>query len=789
MQLSAAQLETIRTRPQSTELYLSIFQPRTVMACRVTGTLARGDRSIGYYNVTTGSISAIEAGMTLLVGTTPGGRELGKVRIRSGTSSQFIVAENGHIDWSSATYLTAQRYWEVWPVYPRIIPDPSNSEDVIFYKDYDIPYTNQNSILGAFPCAGPEIRGAFTGEQLYWSASGTSHLVGSNMTYDWAFEGGAVTGSTSHTPGYITYNTPGNYVTRLKVSGANGSLDTTYRYVTVRDHPNSTGTNKPLQNWSLTNLSGSRAAGGYSASIRITNRTVDVNDGDVVVLWADDWYGSSNQSLGGNSFNNSKIFFCGHVLDGSINYNYADSSVEFQVGSISDVMKTSEGFSVTIESHSNPSKWFQLLDLDGRRAIYHYLKWHSTVLSVADFRFLGTDQNIQYFDSDRASIFDAIDNYMRGTLLGEVVADRQGILWANVGTAMYTSPTGSFPTRMTMTRRDWANEPSIIDRKMNPLSFIEVGGIAYSGPTTGTFTAHLSNAPSSVPNTRGTITRQQGLAVEGQTQTNRISGNLYAEKTHPYPTINMPLTGNYRNLDIAPMEAVDVNIAASDTNSGIVLHQPYIIDTMSWDYRPESKILISSLGLRVLTGGDAGETLTIPDVPDTGGFGGGGDFGGIGFSPGKFPPFMSDFSNKACGSWSGYGLATYEAGTFLAGTPIITGTYYSYGMPTTNGSSLLGGVAAVTVSGVYRVSANLHIHNPNTQDWGIAILYKPDGINTREFIFDLGMDVDGVDLSFSYEALSFVGNSPGFFFRPFPSIGTDFTMFDFQTSSSLVYQL
>lgn len=789
MRLSTAEKEIVRSRPQSTELYLSIFQPRTVMSCRVTGSYSRGDREIGYYNVATGSVSALEAGMTLLVGTTSGGRELGKVRLRSGTSSQFIVAENGHIDWSAAQYLTVQRYWEVWPVYPRIIPDPSNDENVIFYKDYDVPYTNQNSILGAFPCAGPEIRGGFTGEQLFWSSTGTTHLAGSNLSYEWAFEGGTPTGSTSATPGWVTYSQPGNYVTRLKVSGANGSLDTTYRYVTIRDSIDSVGTNKPLKNWVLTGLSGSRGAGGYTASIRIINEDIDIHDGDVVVLWSDDWYGSNNQSLGGNSPNNSQIFFSGHVLDGSISYNYADSSIEFQVGSIADLMKTSEGFSVSVENTANPTKWFQLQDLDGRRAIYHYLKWHSTVLSLVDFRFRGTDQNIQYFDSDRASIFDAIDNYMRGTLLGEVVADRQGILWADVGTAFYTSPTGSFSTVFDITKRDWKDEPTITDRKIIPLSFVEVGGIAYSGPTTGTFTAHLSNAPASVPNTRGAVSRQQGLAVAGQAHINRISGNLYAERTANYPNIDLPLIGNYRNLDIAPLESVDINIAASDTNSGIVLHSPYLIDSMSWEYNSANSTLLARVGLRALVGGMTGQTLTIPDAPEDGGYGNGGDFGGIGFSPGKFPPFMSDFSNKACGSWSGYGLAEYDGGILFAGIPIITGTYYNYGMPATIGSSLLGGVGVATVSGVYRVTANLSIHNPNTEDWGITIVYKPDGINDREFTFNLGTDAFGVDLSFSYEAFTLVGNSPGFYFRPHPNAGSTFVMFDFQASASLVYQI
>lgn len=108
MQLSANDLNVVRTRPQSSELYFTIYHPDTVMSCRVTGSLSRGEMEIPYYNVSTGSFNNVLAGMTLLVGTSEGGRELGKIRIRDVNSTHFSVAENGHIDWAEAEYLTVK---------------------------------------------------------------------------------------------------------------------------------------------------------------------------------------------------------------------------------------------------------------------------------------------------------------------------------------------------------------------------------------------------------------------------------------------------------------------------------------------------------------------------------------------------------------------------------------------------------------------------------------------------------------------------------------------------------
>jgi len=522
MQLTPSQLETVRTVPQSSTLYLSIFSPQTVMTCIPSGTLARGAMTIPYTGVSGGDFTDIETGMTLLVGTSANSDNLGKIRIKSATVSNLVVAENSHIDWSLATHLTVLKYWELWPVYPRIISDPSNDENVIFYKDYDIEYTNQNSILGAFPCAGTH-RAGFVGDRFYYSATGTTHLMGSALSYSWLFDGGNTITSSAVTPGYVQYDSAGHYVTRLEVMGANGSVDVTYRYVSIYERPGTSDENLPIRKWEMDGLSGSRAEGGYTTSIRVIDEILPtIRDGDVVVIWSDDWYGSQNVSLGGNSQNNSSIFFVGHISNGSIRYNYQTSVTEFQVASITDIMKSSEGFSVSVESKASPTKWFELLDMDGRRAIYHYLKWHTTALYFNDFQFLGTDQKIQFFDSDRESMFDAIDNYMRGTLVGSVVADRQNKIWAEVDAKAYSNPTGSFLPIQSFTKRDWQGEPSIQRAMTTPISYLEMGGVAYSGTTTGTFSALIGCAPGETPNTRGRVERVQGLALASQTQLNQL---------------------------------------------------------------------------------------------------------------------------------------------------------------------------------------------------------------------------------------------------------------------------
>ena len=467
MQLSPSDLELVRTRPQTTELYLSIFRPHSVLECKVgtlaTGTVGRGDRVIPFDTVSSGSYTEVEENMTMLIGTSAGAKDVGKIRVRSASSGEIIVSENSHIPWETGQFLTVLKYWEVWPIYPRIVQDPANEEDVIFYKDYDIPYVDQNDKLGVFPCAGNH-RALWVGESTYFSASGTSALIsGTSLSYSWEFEGGSPSTSSDHTPGTVSYSSAGHYVTKLAVTGDNGSTDVTYRYVSVYERPENSSTNIPFRNWRMSGLGGSRSEGGSRALLSVTDENLEIDGGDVIVIFSSDWYGNTHQSLGGNSIGNSKILFVGHVISNSVKWDYRTSTAEFEVGNITEQLRATETFAISLETTKDaPTKWFQMRDLDGRRGIYHFLKWHSTTLNLADLEFRGEDAQVQYFDTDKQSLFDAVDNYMRNALLGTLVSDRQGKLWVEVGAYMYDNPTGSFPPIMTIERRDWMNEPNIV---------------------------------------------------------------------------------------------------------------------------------------------------------------------------------------------------------------------------------------------------------------------------------------------------------------------------------------
>jgi hypothetical protein len=631
MILPTTDLALLRERPHRTELFLSIYKPNVIMQCQTTGTMSRNEIEIPYDNSSysgTYTQDDILPDMTLLIGTSIGASDVGKVRIRTGTSSEFIVAENSDISWNDDLYLTVLNYVDVWTVYPKHLTDPANDENILFYKDYDIEYTNQNEVLGSFPCAGPH-RAAFLDggvASIYYTATGTVNVNGESPSYLWEFEGSPTGTSTLETPGIINYTQPGHYKTTLTVTTTGTCSDVTHRFVSIYDRENEGG-DMPIVKWDLFNLSGSRAEGGYTATIRVHEHIDDIQDNSLVVIFADDWYGNTKTSLGGNSPGNSTIMFVGYILKGTIQYNYRESYVEFDIGNIHEMMRRANGFSISCESVENPTTWFEIQDMNVPKALYHYLRWHSTVLKVADFQYTGDARKHQYFDTDRESLFDAIDNFLRVGVCGEVISDRQGKLWAEIDVnATHEAPT-SIPTTMIMNNQDWMGEPSIEESQIGELSYLEAGGVAYNGPTLGTFSILLSQAPGAAPSYRGTVERMQGLILVDQAQLNDLAGDVFAYKNAKH-TVSMQLAGNYRNIDIAPKELCKLNIGRDDTVRGIQFtNKAFHPMSMGWNWSSEKAFLYPNVVFNEVTNGIGGETepvpaetVDVPVIPDTGGF-------------------------------------------------------------------------------------------------------------------------------------------------------------------------
>lgn len=609
--LTPADLITARSRPQSSKLYLSIYQPEVVFKSRVMNASGTwGDSQIFYSGVSYGFWSGTVSGQTLLVGSTDGGSDYGKVRLKSATGTSLIVAMNDDVYFGNGAYLTVIDYHELFPVYTMIAPITDPDVEAIFYPDGDIVYSDQSMRLGSLINMGGHYAG-FTENPVYYSASGTVHVKGEAISsYLWKFGGGNPATSTSQTPGNVTYATPGHYTTELSVISASGTVDYSYRHISIYNH----STQQPIESWGITSLQGSRDEGGYTARLWINESISYLVDGALIVIWSDDTYGSVDGSLGSNALGRDKILFSGYVSDNSIKYDSQSSRTEFEVSGITLLMKKKSGFSISVASSDSPARWQEAYNLNVKRALYYFYRWNSTLLQIADLKYIGEDLPLQYLEMDMDNLYDGINTWLQNKIVGKMVADRQGIIYVEPGIEITNNAIGVYPICMTMEKQDWMEQPAITVKTLDTVSSLEMGGYSFSSGSVGSPTAYLSQAPGGLPSYSGSP--QQGemdLIVTDQNDLNRKTGNKFAYLNARYPEISMKLAGQYRNIDIAPYEQIKMNIQALDTNYGIVMiEKPYHPMEISYSYDAKNSVLIPNITIHEITQGFPAVTEELP---------------------------------------------------------------------------------------------------------------------------------------------------------------------------------
>ena len=621
--LTSEQLSRLRQRPHSTKLNLAVYQPNTVLAAQINmPSIERGEREITI-TVISGDVFSVRRGMTCYIGSTPNGRDKGRLRAIGCTATTLTLAENDET-LRDGLYLTVVHFYEPWAVYPRIVLNDNNVPQ--FYKDYDIEYTNQNEQFDPVVNMGPHhavwLDGTPTGSfaQVYYSSTGTYDPSDNSIPtgYLWIFDGGMPTASFVKDPGYITYTGGGHYTTHLTVTSNFGKEFTGHRHIMVLTEPED-GVFPPIKAWGMSSYDGSRDSGGYAIRLWIREEAdySKISDGALIIIYSDDREGTFEGKAGGNAENRSSIFFVGYIEDGSVSLNAYTNRLEFRAASVTGIMKNLASFSATLEDVDDAETWNEMTDMTVDKAMAHYLRWHTSILSIADFSPTGDTKPVEYMDFERSNTYDAVNNLYLSALMATVVADRQGKMWAEIDVnVLPTGSTRAIDTAMEVTRQDWRGSLDIQFRPNERLSYLEMGGIAYSGFETGTSDPYLAGAPGDAPAYFGGLNRVSGLVLEGQEQLNQFVGNAFARENAEFPELTIPMAGDYRLIDIAPQERLLLTLEASENYRGFSWQlKPFIPHTVRYTYQGQRQIAMMDVTAREETDGPPGEKVEIPVDP------------------------------------------------------------------------------------------------------------------------------------------------------------------------------
>jgi hypothetical protein len=530
--------------------------------------------------------------MTIYVGSTAGAYDKGKgmVRLRgtlSGVSGTMLIGETSEINWADDDYLTVVDEFALWPRHVR-----TTSAGVV-YMDYDDAYSDQHANCDPAPVLGPPAVEWLTGATVSVTFDASdSWVVGSTITaYSWAAPGASATSGMSTATPTITYNAAGTYRVGCAVTAANGKSFIGYRYVFIYDaaHP-------PTTAFRLDSCSGAWDSGGWSFRVTLWDEAQrsEIRDRALVVLFAKDWYGATEASIGPVS-DRENVVAVGWIAGESVVWDPKQGSVSFEVQGPQWWLNRMSGFPSGVEDVAGtPDAWTEFSDLTVDRGLWHLLHWRTTALRCMDVRLSGDTRQIKVFDAPVGMLWQQLSRAADEMILAQPCCDRYGRLFIEID-AQYVpeSDRGVIPIVQALTTADWHDALRITRRTVEDVGLLDLSGVSYAD---GSATALFSLSHGHVPGLYGGIERRERLALADQSQANALAGLILGRRNNTYPAFDVSLAANHRAFDVTPRQYAQLTVQASDTERGIVLTDFKIIPRrISFSHNVETGTLLTDV--------------------------------------------------------------------------------------------------------------------------------------------------------------------------------------------------
>ncbi len=382
--ISAGELALLRKDNQWSKLYLAIHKPATVYTARVNQTAFEDPTISITYDGGSGTLASVKEGMTLYVGSSAGAYDKGMVRIREAPSATvFAIGESSEIYWADNDYLTVVDEFGLWSRHPVIRGTTAE-------MDYDVDYADQHTDLDPVPVLGSHAVLWLAGATVVFEPDASdSWVLGSTIdSYLWTAPGASATADLDTASPTLTYNAVGQYRIGCTVTAANGKTAVGYRWIFVYSKAS-----MPVTQFELLSCAGSVDDGGWSFSVSLYDEVAlaDVRDRCLVILFAEDHYGTTQESLGELS-GYENIVAMGWVSAENLEYSSDFSKVEFTVHGPAYWLGQITGYPVGIEYvASGAAVWTSMGDLTVDRALWHLLHWRSTATLCMDIFLSGSE--------------------------------------------------------------------------------------------------------------------------------------------------------------------------------------------------------------------------------------------------------------------------------------------------------------------------------------------------------------------------------------------------------------
>lgn len=562
--------------------YLYIDKPPIVFAARVNqGLIVLPFVEVTYDGVTQGAFGDVLPGMTVLFGTTAGGDDLGRQRVRKApTSTVLYVGESAYNDHDGEiaavndAYISVLDDRRVWAVHPVYYKEPVP----ISYKDYDIEvitggrnYAVERGPKSNAGCFRAGLVDSVT-DLCTFSFDGSVSLsltTGATIsTYLWDVGDGTITVGTSASSGITAAFPIGRRYISLTTTDSDGNSHTMYVLVVALSMDDPTW--KPIQSFEI--MEDHETELGKSMSFIITEDVSPTTyyDGVAVIYFETETYGTTTGSLAGPaSAEHIKMVGWLDVERESpeATFQGIQKGVEFKVISTAERLRQIVLLPQLWIHKSSPDDWDESDATDSPRFAWYLMNWHSTVMSIADFLLPGGfDEEWKRWGTTAADLWSQVAETARARA-HKLTCDKRGVLRFVGDVQVQTDEDRTSTSITTLGAADIT--AYTLERKRTPdLYWLDANAITI-GTTKALITALFAIAPGDTPGQGAQRSLFGGLIADDQDQLNSWAGNEYARLNSPWLPLKIALmhTGD-AGLDPALMEWVTVTIPSTSNRRG-----------------------------------------------------------------------------------------------------------------------------------------------------------------------------------------------------------------------------
>lgn len=598
------ELALLRSDHQRSILYLAIYKPSVVYSARVNQSTFNDPVTEISFDAGTGTLGNVLTGMTVLVGSSAGADDKGKVYIRKTPgASTFYISPTSEIGWADNDYLTILDDFELRTRQPSV-----SGETV--YIDWDVAYSDQHEEFNPVAVMGAHAVLKLEGSTVNFLPDGSdSWVLGSTISsYAWLAPGASATSNLDTDSPTITYNAAGWYRVSLTVTAANGKTATGYRRVYVYDEDH-----LPVENFELVKCIGDYENGGWDFEVTLFDEAdiADVYPGALCLLFAEDWYEDTQGSIGPLSGYENLI--CIGRIDGeTIDYDGQLGTVAFVVSGPQGWMKKiSSSPAMFSAADDQPTSWSEFASPTVDKALFHLLHWRSNTTQIMDVFLSGDTRRLPEIDLDIGYLWDQMEMLAERRMLAKGCCDRFARLFVEIpGQLLKTADRSGIPTVMAIGKDDWTGKINI-ESQVPQIGMAELVGILDDTPEQ----VIMSRAPGSIVKKIGAFESWEGLVFDNQAHANTLSGLFLARENNPYPYVDIELAQNNRMLDLVPNQYVTLSVEPADNPRKITwTNKKLIVKRIDLQHDAKAGMLTTEIECEADTDGLDGVTV-IPPQP------------------------------------------------------------------------------------------------------------------------------------------------------------------------------